>query len=150
MTGVDDMFDGSLPQSHISGLRECSRRLLSGTLIQYDLPENYEDEFHELLVSLSDLNPALTLTSEEISTSGIDKIIILIDGTPSIQLGGIEPDDIRICWIKENLDKVWPTFKKNCIDLAFAGYPGCEGCIDDDQSEKWSEKLSRTSMKNSS
>jgi len=148
MTEVDDVFCVSLPPCHISSIRECSRRLLNGTLIQYYAPENYVDKFHKLLLSLSDLNPALAMTSEDNLTSGSDQILILIDGTSSIQLGGVEPDELTTCWVKAKLDDMWLIFKKNCIDLAIAGYPGCEGCVDDNLSRNWSEMLSRTSMKN--
>ena len=150
MPEVDDVFDATLPQSCKSSIRECSRRLLSGSNIHFYLHANYLEEFHKLILSISDINPALAFTIEDSDSDVKDSINVSIDGTESFQLGGFEPEDTTVCWAMGNLDKIWKYFKENCIDLAMAGYPGCEGCVDDKLSENWSEISNRNLMKKSS
>ena len=154
MSGVDVTDEPAITQSHIQSIRECARRLLTSSSVMLICPakkpesKNWGVQFHNLIINLMDLNPALVISIEQESHIADDsKMKIFADGVDIVQFGGAEPKLESVCWVIGDLNIIWNYFKKNCLDLAHAGYPGCENCFGESFGKDWSEKTSREMMK---
>ena len=154
MSGVGADAAQEMSQSHFTSIRECARRLLSSRNVKFIFPNqlmselNYGEKFHQLIVDLMDINPALILDIEYASCEvNATMAKIVLDGKEAVQFGGIEPKIESICWVIGELGMIWNVFKKNCLDLAHAGYPGCENCFGENFGKDWSENSSREMMK---
>ena len=144
----------AITQSHIQSIRECARRLLTSSSVMLICPskqlgsKNWGTQFNNLVIDLMDLNPALVISIEqELHISDDFSLKILVDGEEIVQFGGNEPKLESVCWVIGDLNIIWNYFKKNCLDLVHAGYPGCENCLGENFGKDWSEKTSRKAMK---
>ena len=147
------MSNSQLSTYHVSGIRESARRFLTAKNIEFILATsksckiNYCDDFEKLVLKLMDSNPALIIDAEISEVQSEQTYVqLLIDGDLLVQLAGEIPKRVEICWVTGELEKIWPYFKTNCIDLVLAGYPGCENCIGDGLGVDWSESSNREGM----
>ncbi len=130
---------------HLS-IRESARRLLRCTVGKINVPNEYVDECYNLVLNVSDLQPSLVIDPVINPVQKNSLFEFYENDLKIIQLSGLEPNDLNICWVPGTLREIWTEFCRYAKALAEAGYPGCLNCGGSDAQEDWDEKSRRLEM----
>ncbi|HIE63978.1 MAG: hypothetical protein CXT72_00500 [Methanobacteriota archaeon] len=126
-------------------ISELARRILRSTGCIISHPSYLEDEMKTFSTELSDLAPTMIFGMQN-NLHISECIKITFEKTSK---GGIIskecPENLDDVWIQGDY-KYWPRLKKNILDLAEAGYPGCIGCAGPAAELPWDEISSRSKI----
>ena len=129
-------------------VREAARRIVRLENLTIYANEKFEDSINQLSSKISDYIPQRTNFPKHVlskkdtiqiyqKTDSINKIIIEIS---------MNEPDIEICWVQMTEEAGFSAIIESCLQLLEAGYPGCIGCDDSNQEERWNERKFRDSL----
>ena len=129
-------------------VREAARRIVRLENLTIYADEKFEDSINQLSSKISDYIPQRTNFPKHVlskkdtiqiyqKTDSINKIIIEIS---------MNEPDIDICWVQMTEEAGFTAIIESCLQLLEAGYPGCIGCDDSNQEERWNERKFRDSL----
>jgi len=129
-------------------VREAARRIVRLENLTIYANEKFEDSINQLSSKISDYIPQRTNFPKHVlskkdtiqiyqKTDSINKIIIEIS---------MNEPDIDICWVQMTEEAGFTAIIESCLQLLEAGYPGCIGCDDSNQEERWNERKFRDSL----
>ena len=128
-----------------AGALELAKRILKsrGLLLEGDGAGIRRIE--QALVIASDANPSIIINIEYGGRDSSGRMKISPFGSRGGVVGGSEPDTDDIVWLPGDIELQIESLVSSIVSLASAGYPGCIGCIDEEQ---WSEREWRAVVKN--
>ncbi len=131
-------------------VRETSRQLLRSGNIHLELLPEFQKDIEEILLEISDYQPAKTQFPSFRTTSRNDVCMYerdQDDGSLHLiaYIGMKEPEpDVR--WIKMPVHDGWKEVVLASRELHEAGYPGCIGCGGPNSESPWDEEISRSRL----
>ncbi len=131
-------------------VRESARRIVRNKIISIHSSVNFYDEIIELSDIISEKIPERISFPTFVNSNNNDVRVYSKQEnatTQIVQIGGFEPSE-KICWINLDLKDGFDALMESCIQLLEAGYPGCVGCDNSAQEERWDEKYFRQLVKN--
>ena len=124
-------------------LREAGRRVLSLGEITIEIPIEYHERWHRLVLNMNDALPH-RITFPSIVNGGD---LVVKDLEKKLILTNKEiPNSAEPLWMPVKTDVLLPLLEQMCSELLLAGYPGCEGCGYRENEEEWDEELSRKNL----
>ena len=128
-----------------AGALELAKRILKsrGLLLEGDVAKMHRIE--QALVMAADANPSIIINIEYGGCDSSGRMKISPFGIQGGVIGGSEPDTDDIVWLPGDIELQIESLVSSIVSLASAGYPGCIGCIDEEQ---WSEREWRAVVKN--
>tara|TARA_B100001113_G_C20982294_1_gene566628 strand:+ start:494 stop:907 length:414 start_codon:yes stop_codon:yes gene_type:complete len=128
-----------------NSIRELARRLLRSKGVVIRHPPDWQEDYEDFSVKLSDISPSIYLGVEFTENEGGEIRIDLIG-----EIGGVlsknQPLSREKIWIKDDDGNAWMLFNSEIFALAKAGYPGCLSCGGDEDLGIWDERKAREKM----
>jgi len=120
-------------------------------LIKYEngVDEDLVGKINSVILEVEDSCPTLmaSIRKEASETASVS----FFSGENEIAyVGLLEPESIDIIWIPFEFFEVISLFRDRLLSLAEAGYPGCEGCLEEDMKSPWNEIEHRRQIRNGS
>lgn len=128
-------------------VRETSRLILRGEQLVIHLPERHLEALRQLILEMSDYQPAKIDYPEYISSelNAIDVFQMRRDSNEFEHLAHVSLNEpkLTVRWVKMDVDEGWKHILESCKDLHEAGYPGCIGCGGPNSELPWDEPKNR-------
>lgn len=131
-------------------VRETARQILRCENIVLKIPERFTNDFQQLLLEMSDFQPA-KIEFPVMTVGMMDEVFIhqKMDNQNSnlliAYIGLIEPET-HVRWVKMKVEEGWNEIMLACRELLEAGYPGCIGCGGPNSELPWDEEKNRATL----
>ena len=124
-------------------LREAGRRILSLGDISIQIPDNYHQRWHRLILNMSDALPQRItfpsiVTGEHLIVENLENQVIITNQE--------NPQSKETLFLPLRTEEALPSLEQMCSELLLAGYPGCEGCGYRENENGWDEEMSRKNL----
>lgn len=128
-------------------VRETSRLILREDNLVIELPKRFGKDFEQLLLQMSDFQPAKMnypiYEETDLNSIGIFQMNEETGVRQHLAHVGMKEPNASVRWVKMTVEDGWQNLLESCRDLHEAGYPGCVGCGGPNSELPWDEAKNR-------